>query len=348
MGRESYFDHAATTPLDSAVFAAMRPWMEDEFANANSIHSAGLKARAAVDTARTQVAVALGVDPDEIVFTSGATEANNWVANAFERVRVSPIEHSSLWERLKGGAYAWDQCNEPEISCCMAVNNETGGRYRHATVGTEKWHCDLTQAVGKIPIELGFEFASFSAHKFYGPKGVGALYAKDARFPLPLLIGGEHEMGHRAGTLNVGAIVGMGEAISRAIASQEEDFEHAMALRNAVKEELSVLSDWQENGLGAFPAADKLSPFILNVSFLEVEGEATVIGLDHAGFAISSGAACSSWSNEPSHVLTALGLPIEWLRGSIRISFGRSNTVESARSLAKNLILVVENLRKLV
>ncbi len=374
MNRENYFDHAATTPLDSRVLTAMRPWLEDEFANANSLHSAGLKARYAVERARTQVANALGVAPEEIVFTSGATEANNWVCSAFDKVMISPIEHSSVWERLRVGGLALED-GSADVVCLMGVNNETGGLYwssvapedsplleregcerseqgrgfsgMNSAYDSAKRHCDITQAVGKIPIPLGFDFASFSAHKFYGPKGVGALYAKDALFPTPLLFGGEQEGGHRAGTLNVPAIVGMGVAAELASENHEKDFLHAIELKEIVLDELATAPAWQVNGLGPFPGSSELSPFILSLSFLGIEGESLVIELDQAGFAISSGAACSSRSNEPSHVLTALGVPSEWLRGTIRISFGRANTPESTRNLASAIKVAVQNLRNL-
>lgn len=314
--------------------------MEEEFANANSLHSAGLKARAAVEASRIQVAAALGVEPEEIVFTSGATESNNWVASSFGRVRISPFEHSSLWERLRLGAITWDSDSEADLNCRMLVNNETGTRYDRPDI-PGRWHCDMTQAVGKVPIQLGFDFASFSAHKFYGPKGVGALFAKDACFPVPLMHGGEHEGGHRAGTLNVPAIVGMGAAIEIAIANQASDFERATELRPIVLEELRGLSDWQVNG------DEKGSPHILSLSFLEVEGELVVLELDREGYAISSGAACSSRSNELSHVLISMGYPPEWVRGTIRVSFGRANTAESASGMAAAIRRAVERLRKL-
>lgn len=385
MTRDRYFDNAATTPLDPRVFEVMRPWLTEDFGNANSIHSLGLKARAAVEKARAQVAEAIGAeDPSEIVFTSGATEANNWLFSAYPEAWVSPVEHSSIWEqvgprglRILPTAHD-EQTTYDSLASLMRVNNETGSIY--PVPAGELVHSDVTQAVGKLCFRVdtdgalvnrerwparrdwsGFEqarkvdFATFSAHKFHGPKGVGALYARGAAFPEPLLIGGEHESGHRAGTLNVPVIVGAGEAVRLAIEDEENAGTRAYEMRKVVLSELQGVFDWHENGMdlppgaqpGLFPPGMSVSPFILSLSFLGIEGETLVIEMDRQGYAISSGAACSSRSTEPSHVLTAMGYPTEWIRGTIRISFGRFNTVDTTYEFAKALAKTVANLRQM-
>lgn len=392
MLREKYFDNAATTPLDPRVLGAMLPWLGDHWGNANSIHSLGLEARAAVEKAREKVALAIGADdPSEIVFTSGATEANNWLLAAHPGAYVSPIEHSSIWEQVHrrnlkllhrghlrkmwgeprvavppGDDYpGWEKSDEPfevdssfvpekSLVSLMWINNETGMAYWRPGAG--KVHQDLTQAITKVAKDIdGLDYASFSAHKFHGPKGVGALYARGADFPEPLLMGGEHEYGFRAGTLNVPAIVGMGEAIQIAMGEMDRQRPIVEGFQSAAIEELRGLSDWHaaRDGLppgatpGIFPVGSHVSPYVLSLSFLGIEGESLVIEMDRHGYAISSGAACSSRSTEPSHVLTALGYQPEWLRGTIRISFGRFNTLDETVKMARSLRESVESLRRL-
>lgn len=359
---ERYFDHAATTPLDPRVLKAMLPFLREQFGNANSLHSWGSAAQAAVEKAREQVAALLGCeDPQELVFTSGATEANNWLLSRPEtRLRdgtalaarwISPFEHSSIWE-LRGEAgevrvldhVGW-RLSKPSdgaaLVSVMAVNNETGTCFVPGELaGSWNLHSDITQALGKHPIDLErLDYASMSAHKLYGPKGVGALYAKDANFPEPLLRGGEQEFDLRAGTLNLPGIVGFGEACALALAEWEERLEHVTQVRHALLGELETVPDWQANG------GPDVSPYILSLSFADIQGETLVLEADAAGFGISAGAACSSRSNEPSHVLAALGLEERMLRGTVRVSFGPSNTLESAAELGKLLSKQVQSLR---
>ena len=310
-----------------------------------------MSAHAAVERARERLAGLLGAeDPSQIVFTSGATESNNWVLNAFSEGAVSPFEHSAVREPAIHRGF--DTLLNTELTLqppprptalisVMSVNNEIGSQWRAADFRdhAEKIHSDLTQGVGKLPIDLAdLDYASLSAHKFYGPKGVGALYIADDPLP-PLLRGGEQEQGQRGGTLNVAGIVGLGAAAAIASDEMERDLEHANRLRQIALEELAPVSDWQVNG------GSKASPYVLSLSFRGLEGETLVIELDHAGYAISSGAACSSRSVEPSHVLTALGLTPEWRRGTVRISFGRFNEDETTATLAKQLRRSVEKIR---
>ena len=307
---------------------------------------------AAVDRAREQVAKLLNVEePNCLIFTSGATESNNWVFAIYPSAGISPFEHESAREAamkygdvLENDGYSIGQPRQRyDVISVMAVNNEIGSRWRAADFRdfAEHIHSDVTQAVGKLPIDLtDTDFASMSAHKFYGPKGVGALFSATGEME-PILYGAVQERHSRSGTLNVPGIAGMGAAA--AIASDEwpDNLAKTEELRAIALEALGPCKDYRING------GDNVSPYILSISFLGLEGEALVIEMDQKGLGISSGAACSSRSTDPSHVLMALKTPMEWLRGTIRISFGRLNTKDSARALGKALVETVERLRNL-
>jgi cysteine desulfurase len=348
-----YFDNAATTPLDPRVLADMVPFLTEEFGNAHSIHGFGTRAMAAVDLARARVASLLGAEsPDQILFTSGATEANNWVIDAFDRGAISPFEHSAVREpaRRKGfevlsneGEFIVAPAGRWPVISIMGVNNETGTMWDAHPLRCHAGalHSDMTQAFGKTEQTVEhLDFATFSAHKFYGPKGVGALYFAEAP-PEPFILGGEQEHGYRGGTLNVPGIVGMGAAAAIARDELLENRLEAEVLRQIVLDGLRPLADWQVNG------GERVSPYILSVSFQKIIGESLVVEADSRGFAISAGAACSSRSAEPSHVLRALGLEDGWLSGTVRISFGRFNSREAAQALAEMLLTGVEKLRTL-
>jgi len=350
---DRYFDNAATTPIDPRVLAEMMPFLGVECGNANSIHGFGQRARAAVEMARQRVADLLGAeDPSQILFTSGATESNNQVLNWAETGAVGPFEHSAVREPARrlgfqvltnDGLLTKKPASKVTFLSHMLVNNEVGTIWDLEPFrgSTEALHSDITQAVGKVPIDLSqVDYASFSGHKLYAPKGVGGLYFKSFP-PAALLQGGEQEGGSRGGTLNVPGIVGMGCAA--AIAEQEQGDQTLLAteLRAIVLDGLGACSDWQTNG------GSHVSPYILSVSFLGLEGESLVIEADQAGYAISSGAACSSQSTEPSHVLQALKIDEEWARGTVRISFGRFCTSQAAAGLAKALRQAVEKLRRM-
>jgi len=339
--------------MDERVLREMLPFLQDGFGNANSIHSYGQRAHAAVEVARERVASLIGAeDPSQIIFTSGATESNNQVLRSFTIAAVSPFEHSAVREParrlgfqvLSNEGLTVIPPSEPvELISMMTVNNEIGTIWDPAPFAehAKYVHSDITQAAGKIPISLnGIDFASLSAHKFYGPKGVGALYFEQAA-PKPLLIGGEQEKSLRGGTLNVPGIVGMGVAAELAIQEMQPSFTLAQELRSVLLDGLSGCTDWRTNG------GSPVSPYILSVSFLGVEGETLVVELDRAGFAISSGAACSSHSTEPSHVLHALNVKEPWARGTARISFGKYCTIESTRDLSNTLRHAVENIRRM-
>ncbi len=349
MTRDRYFDNAATTPLDERVLEAMLPWMTEHWGNANSPHQMGVEARQAVEWAREQVALLIGAeDPSEVTFTSGATEANNWVLSAYPDAAISPFEHSSIWEHdgMKVlGNDGWSlhpPATQVELVSVMLVNNETGAILEPPPTDA-LLHRDVTQAAGKLPVSLeGVAFASLSAHKFCGPKGVGALYIRSGLDLPPFMHGGEQEWGRRAGTLNVPGIVGMGRAAELAREEQEEHRIHAERLHAVLVEEIEKCSDARLN------THTSNSPYIASVSFLNLEGETLVVELDGQGFAVSSGAACSTGSTEPSHVLTALDIPSEWLRGTVRISFSPYNTVEAVHQLGQALRTSAESLRSLM
>lgn len=353
-----YFDNAATTPIAPEAIAAMLPCLSGAYGNAESIHQMGRAARDLVENAREQAASLIGAEsPEEIVFTSGATESNNWAIQGILRWEgnraFSPFEHSSIREpaedagiaELASSGFAVDLQNL-QAATIMAVNNETGALVlpdADSRLCAKLVHTDFTQALGRFQLNdfCRVDWASASAHKIYGPQGVGMFYAKDGLFPEPFLRGGGHEYGFRAGTHNVAGIVGFGAACDLAASRLEEDWNHAKSLREVVRNELE--------GLGGVHIVEheRQVPHILMMCFEEVQGESVVIEADQAGLAISSGAACSSGSNEPSHVLVALGLPTELIRGAVRISFGRQNTRESAANLGKVIGSAVKSLRKL-
>lgn len=326
--------------MDPRVFEAMRPWLTESFGNPHSAHSWGAAAREAVEAARVHAAALVGAeDPSEIVFTSGSTEAINWVVSRATSLAVSPFEHSAVWQSaLKMGAQVlpntgWavhSPAQEVALAAVMAVNNETGAILRPpAEIGA--LFVDATQAVGKAAWSVdGVQMACFSGHKIHGPAGVGALYSRWAEHPEPLLLGGGQEQGWRSGTLNVAGIVGFGEACRLAIECRQEDAENAQRCRDAVLEEALgpgvICLDHEEQ-----------SPFILSLAFEGLQGEALVIEMDLAGWAISSGAACSSSSSEPSRVLGALGVEEHWARGAVRISLGRFSQLAQARRLGREL-----------
>ena len=342
----------------------MLPYFETDWGNANSLHGWGREAKSAVDHARARIAELIDADdPVQVIFTSGATEANNWVfaftsqhdlnANHPFPIGYSPFEHNAVVEpAIRYGAQSLEnrglelrrQWDHYFLVSLMHVNNEIGTEFSpwDFREDCERLHSDITQAVGKIDTSVRYlDFASFSGHKFYGPKGVGALFAKDPDELTAFIIGGEQEYGQRGGTLNVPGIVGMGAAAAIAQDEMQDNLAKTQELRAIVLDALRPCQDYQING------GDNVSPYILSVSFKGLEGETLVIELDQQGFGISSGAACSSRSTDPSHVLTALKMPMEWLRGTIRISFGRTNTKQSAEQLGKALVQTVERLRNL-
>jgi cysteine desulfurase len=347
--RTRYFDNAATTPIDPRVLEAYGHAAERHFANPNSQHSLGLEAMDAVQDARQQVAALIGAQsPEQIFFTSGATEAANWVLSQATSVAISPFEHSAVREpALRKGAkilenegYALLPANHSyDLYAVMTVNNETGAMIE-PPANAHPLARDITQHAGKLACSVvDCEFAFFSFHKLYGPKGIGALYARNPYTIEPFILGGEQQMGKRGGTLDVPSICAAGVASEIALSEIEINLRNAIRRRHLFLETLSQVTDWKLN------AGEPNSAYILSVSFAGIEGESLVIDLDSRGFAISAGAACSSRAIEPSHVLTALGLPEELLRGTVRVSFGKFNSDEATEALGKAVCESVEKLR---
>lgn len=363
---ERYFDNAATTPVDPRVLEAMLPWFNEFPGNAHSLHHYGAMAMDTVERARAQLARLIGAeDPSQITFTSGATEANNWVLHALkDQIEVSIIEHSSIRDtaqqlgipfyyppaevpRTVSGVGAPPR--QPRLRAQMLVNNETGTIFDERNRVAGAYLVDATQAIGKIPFQVGdLEYVTGSAHKFFGPKGIGFLYQKFPGSIAPFITGGGQERGERSGTLNMPAIVGMGKAAEIAAEETPERLSNAERLSEVFLYAFdgdwdgpTVLDGFIVNG-GA-----RRSPYILSLSFAGIEGETLLIELDQAGFCCSAGAACSSQNTAPSPVLQAFGVPDEYIRGTIRVSFSHHNTEESTYQLASEIRRIVSKLRDL-
>lgn len=355
----TYLDYNATTPLDPVVLEAMLPWLREQFGNASSRHEYGRAARRAVDEARQQVAAAVGAHPTEIVFTSGGSEANNlFLKGAAASLRpgslaVSAVEHPCVikpaeqlarqgWTlrsiavdgagRIDAGDYAEALLAKPRLISVMLANNETGvvndvASLATAARGSGAWfHSDAVQALGKRPVDFrvlnaaGVHALTVSAHKIQGPKGAAALVV-DKRVELqPLIAGGGHERGLRSGTENVPAIVGFGVACELAAQRLAELPGRLHALRQRLEAGLTEL------GATIFGLSAERLPNTSYFAFTNIDGETLVGKLDREGFAVASGAACSSANPEPSHVLRAMGVAPEIARGAVRVSLGAGNT----------------------
>jgi cysteine desulfurase len=375
-----YLDYNATTPVDAEVLEAMLPYFSGNFGNASSIHSAGQRGRAAVDAARESVAALIGAKPSEIVFTGGGTEADNLalfgvVGRAVRRpvhMITTAIEHHAVLncaqalEKLgvavtyvavgRTGIVDPEDIREairPETALIsvMLANNEIGTIQPIEEIGRIAaehdicFHCDAVQGAGKLPLDvnrLGVDLLSVSAHKVYGPKGVGALYVRTGRELEPIFHGGHHERDRRPGTENVPGILGMGKAAELAVKNLARDTARLAALRDKFEAALLSLPGVRRNGDG-----HQRVPNTCNVSFDAAGGEALVIALDLQGIACSTGAACSSGAVEPSHVLTAMGLSADQARSSLRFSLGRPTTAEEVDRAIEVIPAVVERLRAL-
>jgi cysteine desulfurase len=372
-----YFDHNATTPLDERVLAAMLPYLREQYGNASSRHEFGTLARKAVDQAREQVAALVGVQPVQVVFTSGGTEGNNsFVKGAAGmlkpgQIAVSAIEHPCVakpaqelaragWKVRKLAVDTEGRIDLTDVAAAlkeptgivsvMFANNETGVIQDVAAVGelaraARAWmHTDAVQALGKIEVDfpaLNVHAMTISAHKIYGPKGVGALVL-DKRIELkPLMSGGGHEQGLRSGTENVPGIVGFGAACELAAGRVRELAPRLAEMRSQLERTL--------RGMGAviFGAGATRVPNTSYFTFPGIEGETLVIELDNAGFAVASGAACSSTSTEPSATLLAMGVAPDIARGSVRLSLGSGNTPAEVEAFLRALTGVVARLKQL-
>jgi cysteine desulfurase len=352
-----YLDHNATTPLDARVREAMLPFFDAAYANPSSQHRPGRAARDAIETARAQVAALVGADPGEVIFTSGGTEANNFavkgVAAAAKRGRLlySAIEHPCVLEPMKalaGWGWAVETIavdgegrvdvkaferqlagGEVRLVSCMVANNETGviqdtsKLAQLARKAGAMFHADAVQAAGKIPLSFpdsGAQLMSLSSHKIYGPKGAGALIADRAVELAPLLHGGGQEKNLRGGTENLAAIAGFGAAAELARSELGARAAHAQRLRDRLQSRLTAIP-----GIAMFSAHAQRLPNTVQFAVPGVHS-ATLLGLlDKKGFAVSSGSACASGTDEPSHVLLAMGVPAELALCAIRVSLGKDN-----------------------
>ncbi len=377
----AYLDYNSTTPVDRRVLDAMLPYLAASFGNASSIHSAGQHARAAVDAARESVAALIGAKPAEIVFTSGGTEADNLAlfgvvaasSKPRKRVITTSIEHHAVLNSCQhlesqgievsyvpvGSDGVVDPADvrralapDTILISVMHANNEIGTIQpieeigRVAAEADVYFHSDAVQSAGKLLLDvnrLGVDLLSLSAHKIYGPKGVGALYVRAGTALAPQFFGGHHERDRRPGTENVAGIVGLGKAADLARALLNEDVARIAALRdrleNALLDSISMI---RVNGDTKRRVANTT-----NLTFAAAGGEALLIALDLQGIACSTGAACSSGAVEPSHVLTAIGLSHDEARSSLRFSLGRPTNAEEINEAVAIIPRVVERLRAL-
>jgi cysteine desulfurase len=367
-----YFDHNATTPVSPEVLEAMLPAMTEAYGNASSIHHFGQAARQKLDHARRQVAGLLGAAPEEIVFTSGGTEADNLALFGIARdghaitttiehpaVLVASAQLESVTKVPVDGRGVVDpdavrralRANTRLISV-MHANNELGVIQpieeiaKIAADAGVAMHSDGVQSTGKMSVNvkhLGVDLYSLSGHKIYAPKGVGALYVRKGVKLSPVAYGGHHERDRRAGTENVPGAVGLGRAAQWIMDHGPEEWAHEAALRDRLERAvLHRIPDAHINCAGA-----PRTPNTSNLRFDGIDSDALLIALDLKGFAVSSGSACSSGATEPSHVLRALGLTDLESRASVRVSLGRSNTAEQVDLLARALAESVADLRKL-
>ncbi len=375
--RRVYCDANATTPLLQEVMDAMRPYWMEQFGNASSIHLSGQQARKAVDAARETLAQFFQCREAEVVFSSGGTEGDNTaifgLLRAGDHFITTAIEHSAVLraaERVASRgvdvtfvAPRRDGLIDPEeirrelrpetrLISVMLANNETGVLQpveeigKIAAEGGAYFHIDAVQGAGKVPFDVkrfGCHLCSISAHKMYGPKGMGAMYVRRGTPLESLIVGGSHERRHRAGTENVPGIVGLGKAAEIAMKSlQDGSLERVATLRDRLEAGILEIAGTGVNGAGAPRAANTT-----NIRFEQVEGEALVIALDLKGVAVSGGSACHSGSTEPSHVLMAMGLSKNAARASLRFSLLKTATDEDVDHVLKVVPEAVERLRAL-
>lgn len=373
-----YFDHAATTPTDEDAFEAMRPYFCEKFGNSDSLHFYGRKAMAAVDDARDKIASLIGALPSEIYFTSGGTESDNWgviglMRAALERGKrkliLSSVEHHAVLaaaENVKkeGAEVVYLPVNDKGmvetetlksaidentgVVAVMTANNETGVINPIAELSAAAkeagatFFTDAVQAAPYMPLnvdELGADALSFSAHKLYGPKGIGVLYVRKKTKIAPLIAGGEQQRGLRGGTMNVPLIAGMAAAYEKTIKNMPKDIEKIEELKKLFYSELTKRLD----GVSVNGAGKKI-PSVLNVRFSGVDNATFLYDMDLKGVALSAGAACASSSVLPSHVLTAMGLSEKEAKESVRFSFGKDNTREE---ILKGVALAADTAEKL-
>lgn len=381
MMKSIYMDNSATTKVKKEVLEAMIPYFTENYGNASSIYRLGRESRKALDSCREIVAKTIGADNKEIYFTSGGSEADNWAIkgvayankNKGNHIITTKIEHHAVLHTceflqkegfevtyLDVDEYGLIDLNQLReaitdktiLITIMFANNEIGTVQPIKEIGEiakERkvyFHTDAVQAIGNIDIdvkELNIDLLSLSAHKFYGPKGVGALYVKKGVKLYPYIHGGAQEKNRRAGTENVANIVGLAKAIELAYENLEEHNNRLISLRNKLIQKItSNISHVRLNG-----HPEKRLPGNANVSIEFIEGEALLLSLDMVGIAGSSGSACTSGSLDPSHVLLAIGLPHEIAHGSLRLSLGDFNTEDEIDYVVENLVKIVNRLREM-
>jgi len=367
-----YADNAATTRISDSVMEKMLPFLREQYGNASSQYSLGVKAKCAIEKARQQVAVAIGAEPSEIVFTSGGSESNSWVLSSVNNghVIVSSIEHHSVLNACRSlerkgievtylpvdskGRVSLDSIkdsirSDTKLVSIMLANNEIGTIQPIAEIGeylrerSILFHTDAVQAVGHIPVfvkELGVDFLTASSHKFNGAKGTGILYKRNGTSLPPLIFGGEQECEARAGTENVAGIVAAGYAITESVANMNEMADKlsglVQATINGIRDKISsIIINGDEN--------NRL-PGIVNIVFDGVTGESLMHLLDLKGICVSTSSACTSGKDEPSHVLMALGLTEQQAKSAIRISYGRYNNMDEVETIVANICIAYEKI----
>ena len=379
--RNVYLDYSATTPVKDEVLQEMIPYFTEKFGNPSSLYDKGLESKDAVTNAREQVAALIGAQAKEIFFTAGGTEADNWVVfGAADKLRAkgnhiitTKVEHHAMLHSCQflekqGFEVTYLDINEegrvtPEmleaaitdktiLISIMMVNNEIGTlmpiKELAAVAKAHKilFHTDAVQALGNVPIdvkEMGIDLMSMSAHKIYGPKGSGALYIRNGVRISNYLHGGAQEAKKRAGTENLTGIVGFGKAAEVAKRDFDKHVEHCSTLRNHLVERvLAEIPNTFVNG-----TMEHRHPGNASITFEYIEGEAILLFLNHAGISVSTGSACSSNSLEPSHVLTALGVPVEKIHGTVRFTIGDFTTMEDVDYVVDTLKNVVSRLREI-
>lgn len=376
-----YLDHAATTPTDPEVVKEMLPYFTESFGNPSTLYKIGREAKKAITLARDKVAAAIGAKSEEIIFTSGGTESDNFALKgaAFaneqkgKHIITSSIEHHAVLETCKflaknGFEITYLRVDkygiiDPEdvkkaitdktiLVSIMQANNEVGTIEPIAEIGKivkEKgiyFHTDAVQAIGAVPVnvnDLNVDLLALSAHKFYGPKGTGILYIRKGTRMTSLINGGHQERRRRAGTENVSGIVGLGKAIELTVSKMEERSKQLILLRDKLIN--GVLDNIENVRLNGHPK-NRL-PNNANFSFEFVEGESTLLNLDLVGVAVSSGSACTSDTLEPSHVLSAMKVPIEIAHGSVRFTLGKNTTEEDVDYVLETLPPIIKKLRQM-
>ncbi len=365
-----YTDYAATSPVEERVLEAMLPFFSESFGNPSGVHRASREAAKAVAEARRKIAAAIGAEYSEIYFTSGGTEADNWALSAAKgkKIVTTNIEHKAVLNCCKAlekagteasyipadsdGFVTASQVEEAidgrtSLVSVMYANNEIGTVMpidEIASVCRKKnvlFHTDAVQAIGNLPIDAGgIDMLSCSGHKIGAPKGIGFLYIRKGISIERLIHGGNQEFGFRAGTENVPAIVGLGEAVKLAVEKLNTNAEHVRNLRDRLIEGLLKITGARLNG----SAENRLCGNV-NVSFAGVESEAVLLMLDAAGICASGGSACTTGENEPSHVLTAIGVPDEYINGTIRFTLSHRNTADEIEYIIDKTAEIVGKLR---